>query len=202
MHAENNVRTYVQLKHNRRIGSHLRPFERMQRTGAPAAQCDVALCRRNVWQPLLLGFGSFVPPRLESAPPAPTHLPSPPKGTPKVADACFLQAGSCGLTIGARNTNALVMARHMVRETTEVSIPAIVLSLLLSLLVAEMTAVQLCCYKYHRTHCCSLYTWNGATADVGKSFPLASCFRLSQRGKQEDRIGPRAADRSQSYEVC
>ena len=54
-------------------------------------------------------------------------VPSPPRGSPKLVDACRLQAGSAGATLGITTTNALFVARNMMREKTEVRVPIIVL---------------------------------------------------------------------------
>ena len=99
----------------------------MQRPGAPAARGVTLCCTcRYLERTLLLDFRSTVAvdPRQHATGTRPPAVTSPPRGAPKLVEACLFPTESAGVALGVTTTNALVVARHMVRNIGFVGIIA------------------------------------------------------------------------------
>ena len=98
-------------------------------------------------------------------------------------------------TLGITTTNALVVARNIIREKTEVRVPIMVqLLVLLLVLVIEMKAIGVATRRpaglrlVQRLH-------------SSRYLPHASCSVVQARMQQENRNDPLAVDRSRSNDL-
>ena len=139
----------------------------------------------------MCAFAAPLPSIRDSTPPAPTCLPSPPRGAAKLVEVCLLPTESAGVALGIATTKALVEARHMVREKTEVNVPVIILLQLplLLWLVAKMKATGVASTT-------AGLRWSrriqiGATAMIVATYlPLSSGSLLPARMQHDVRANP------------